>query len=149
LPADKDKDYELDLSDLAKYFVSWHSQRPNIAYGETKLFDKYFDRLFKKNYPPEDALALNTWMKSVWRRWSKENPLSLNESLLAMHAYAPYHHLYAVSVCFLVLNNMPEGVPPPSITLDKAKGSNLADQIVDIAGTCLNSGALEAVANEP
>jgi hypothetical protein len=148
LPANKDKDFSLDLSDLAKYFVSWHSQRPNIAYGETKLFDKYFDQLFKKDYLPEDVLALNTWMNCVWKRWTKENPLNLNESLLVMRAYAPYHHLYAVSVCFLVLNNMPEGVPSPSITYDKAKRSNLIDQIVDIAGTCLNS-ALEAAANEP
>jgi len=148
LPANKDKELELDLSDLAKYFVSWHSQRPNIAYGETKLFDKYFNQLFKKDYSPEDALALNTWMNFVWKRWAKDNPLSLNESLLVMRAYAPYHHLYAISVCFLVLNSMPEGVPSPSITFDKAKRSNLLDQIVDIAGTCLNS-ALEAAANEP
>ena len=148
LPANKDKNFELDLSDLAKYFVSWHSQRPNIAYGETKLFDKYFDQLFKKDYLPEDTLALNSWMNLVWKRWIKENPLSLNESLLAMRAYAPYHHLYAVSVCFLVINNMPEGVPSPSITFEMAKRSNLIDQIVDIAGICLNS-ALEAAANEP
>jgi hypothetical protein len=148
LPANKDKKYELDLSDLAKYFVSWHSQRPNIAYGETKLFDKYFDQLFRKDYLPEDALALNSWMKLVWEKWVKENPLSLNESLLAMRAYAPYHHLYAISVCFLVLNNMPEGVPSPSITFDKAQKNGLADQIVDISGRCLNT-ALEAAANEP
>jgi hypothetical protein len=148
LPANKDKDLALDLSDLAKYFVSWHSQRPNIAYGETKLFDKYFDQLFKKDYRPEDALALNSWMRLVWKRWTKENPLSLNESLLAMRSYAPYHHLFAVSVCFLVLNGMPEGVPSPSLTYEKAHRSGLLDQIVDIAGTCLNS-ALEAAANEP
>ena len=148
LPANKDKNFELDLSDLAKYFVSWHSQRPNIAYGENKLFDKYFDQLFKKDYLPEDMLALKMWMDYVWKRWAKDNPLGLNESLLAMRAYAPYHQLYAVSVCFLVLNNMPEGVPSPSIALEKAKQSKLIDQIVDIAGTCLNS-ALEAAVNEP
>ena len=112
------------------------------------MFDKYFDQLFKKDYLPEDTLALKIWMDFVWKRWAKENPLSLNESLLAMRAYAPYHQLYAVSVCFLVLNNMPEGVPSPSIALEKAKQSKLIDQIVDIAGTCLNT-ALEAAANEP
>jgi len=148
LPANKNKDYELDLSDLAKYFISWHSQRPNIAYGETKLFDKYFDQLFKKDYLPEDALSLKNWMNLIWKRWIKENPLGLNDSLLAMRAYAPYHQLYAVSICFSVLNNMPSGVPSPSITYDKAKKSELLDQIVDIAGTCLNS-ALESAANEP
>lgn len=147
-PATKDKSYIIDLVDLGKYLISWHSQRPNIAYSETKIFDKYFEQLFKKDYNPENAQALNFWMKNVWKRWTKENPLMLNESLLAMRAYAPYHHFYAISLCFCVANNMPEGVPNPKITFEKAITNNLVDQIVDIAGSCLNS-ALEAAANEP
>ena len=147
-PATKDKNYIIDLVDLGKYLISWHSQRPNIAYSETKIFDKYFEQLFKKDYNPENAQALNFWMKNVWKRWTKENPLVLNESLLAMRAYAPYHHFYAISLCFCVANNMPEGVPNPKVTFEKAITNNLVDQIVDIAGSCLNS-ALEAAANEP
>lgn len=147
-PASKNKDLVIDLVDLGKYLISWHSQRPNIAYSETKIFDKYFEQLFKKDYDPENAAALNYWMKQVWKRWIKENPLGLNESLLVMRAYAPYHHLYAVSLVFCVSNNLPEGVPIPKITLDIAKRNNLIDQVVDIAGSCLNS-ALEAAANEP
>ena len=147
-PATKDKNYIIDLVDLGKYLISWHSQRPNIAYSETKIFDKYFEQLFKKDYNPENAQALNFWMKNVWKRWTKENPLVLNESLLAMRAYAPYHHFYAISLCFCVANNMPEGAPNPKVTFEKAITNNLVDQIVDIAGSCLNS-ALEAAANEP
>ncbi len=147
-PAAKDKKYVVDLSDMGKYLMAWHSQRPNIAYSETKLFDKYFDQLFKRDYRPENAQALNFLMQAVWKRWSKENPLGLNESLLAMRSYAPYHHLYAISLCFCVLNNMAEGVPIPSIAYDKLITSNLLEQIADISGSCLNS-ALEAAANEP
>jgi hypothetical protein len=147
-PANKNIDRVIDLSFLGKYLISWQSQRPNIAYGETKLFDKYFDQLFRKDYPPEKILALQQWMSLVSKRWVKENPLGLNESLLAMRAYAPYHHLYAISICFASLNNMSSGVPSPSTTYEIAKRNNLLDQIVDIAGSCLNS-ALEAAANEP
>jgi hypothetical protein len=148
-PANKNKDYVLDLSDLGKFLISWHSQRPNIAYGETKLFDKYFEQLFRKDYLPENAQSLNQWMALVWKRWTKDNPLGLNESLLAMRAYAPYHHLYAISICFVSLNSMPqENVPSPSLSYRKAESNNLLDQITDIAGSCLNS-ALEAAANEP
>lgn len=147
-PATKDKDYIIDLVDLGKYLITWHSQRPNIAYSETKIFDKYFEQLFKKDYNPENAQALNFWMRNVLKRWTKENPLVLNESLLAMKAYAPYHHLFAISLCFSIANNMPEGAPVPKITFEKAMISNLVDQIVDIAGSCLNT-ALEAAANEP
>lgn len=147
-PAAKDKRYVLDLSDLGKYMISWHSQRPNIAYSETKIFDKYFDQLFKRDYRPDNAQSLNFMMQSVWKRWSKENPLGLNESLLAMRAYAPYHHLFSISLTFCVLNNMPESVPNPAISYEKLMTGDCLDQIVDISGTCLNS-ALEAAANEP
>lgn len=148
-PASKDKNYVLDLVDLGKFLIAWHSQRPNIAYSETKIFDKYFEQLFKKDYSPEKAQALNMWMKKVWLRWDKDNPLGLNESLLVMRAYAPYHHLYAISVCFGVSNSMPmENVPDPSITINKITSDDLMDQIVDLAGRALNF-ALESAANEP
>ena len=114
-PADKDKRFVLDLSELGKFLISWHSQRPNIAYSETKIFDKYFEQLFKRpeEYRPEDAQALNEWMERVLRNWQKENPLGLNESLLAMRAYAPYHHLYAVSMCFAIPSGAADRVPRP------------------------------------
>lgn len=147
-PASKDKKCVIDLSELGKYMVSWHSQRPNIAYSETKIFDKYFDQLFKRDYRPENVQALNFIMQSIWKRWVRDNPLALNESLLAMRAYAPYHHLFAVSLCFCVLNNMAEGVPNPAISYEKMSSSGITDQIIDISGICLNS-ALEAAANEP
>lgn len=147
-PADRDKNSVVDLSELGKLMMSWHSQRPNIAYSETKIFDKYFEQLFKRDYKPEKVFALSTWMGEVRKRWIKENPLSLNESLLAMKAYAPYHHLYAISLCFCVSNNMPEGVPDPELTYQNASTAGIIDQIVDMAGSCLNS-ALEAAANEP
>jgi len=147
--ASKDKDFVLDLVDLGKYLISWHSQRPNIAYSETKIFDKYFEQLFKKDYSPEKAQALNVWMTKIWNKWTKDNPLGLNESLLAMRAYAPYHHLYAISVCFGVSNSMPmESVPDPSVTINRVLEGNLIDQIVDLAGRSL-SFALESAVNEP
>ena len=147
-PASKDKKYVLDLSNLGKLMVSWHSQRPNIAYSETKIFDKYFDQLFKRDYRSENAQSLNFMMQGVWKRWTKDNPLGLNESLLAMRAYAPYHHFFAISLCFCVLNNMAEGVPNPALAYEKLMSGACFDQIIDISGSCLNS-ALEAAANEP
>lgn len=150
-PADKDKNYVLDLVDFGKYLISWHSQRPNIAYSETRIFDKYFEQLFKKDYSPDNAQALNFWMQEVNKRWEKNgnNPLGLNESLLAMRAYAPYHHLYAISVCFGVSNSMPmESVPNPYIAYNRAKAHNIINEIVDLAGRSLNF-ALESAADEP
>lgn len=146
--ADKDKNYVLDLSDLGKYLIAWHSQRPNISYSETKIFDKYFEQLFRREYTPEKAQALNHWMREIQKVWVNQNPLGLNESLLAMKAYAPYHHLYAVSMCFAIANNQPDRVPNPHRCWERATESKMAEEIIKISGISLNM-ALEAAANEP
>jgi hypothetical protein len=145
--ADKEKAYILDLSDLGKYLIAWHSKRPNISYSETKIFDKYFEQLFKREYKPENAQALNFFFQEIMKVWSKENPLGLNETLLAMKAYAPYHHLYAISMCFAIANNQAENVPAPMKCLEMAQQTGLFNEIIRIAGTSLNM-ALEAAANE-
>lgn len=146
--ADKDKLQVIDLVELGKFLIAWHSQRPNVAYSETKIFDKYFEQLFRREYRPENIYALNRWMQAVMRTWGKDNPLSLNETLLVMRAYAPYHHLYAVSMCFAISNNRADRVPGPDACLAKAESAGMVDDIVKIAGASLNM-ALEAAANEP
>jgi hypothetical protein len=146
-PADKDQNFVIDLSDFGKYLIAWHSQRPNISYGETKIFDKYFEILFKRDYKPENAQALNAWMKEVSKTWANDNPLGLNETLLVMKAYAPFHQLYGVSMCFAISNNVVDRVPSPSVCLQRARESGLIEEIVKISGLSLNM-ALEAAANE-
>ncbi len=146
--ADKDKRYVIDMVNLGKYLISWHSQRPNIAYSETKIFDKYFEQLFKREYGPENIQALNFWMQEVMKGWVPENPFGLNESLLAMKAYAPYHQLFAISQCFSIANNQPDRVPRPGATFNRANEMNIINQIVFMAANSLNF-ALETAANEP
>ncbi|MBK8807153.1 MAG: AIPR family protein [Bacteroidales bacterium] len=138
-PPDKDKNFLIDLSDLGKYLIAWHSQRPNISYGETKIFDKYFEILFKKDYKPENIQGLNNWMKEIMKNWTDKNPLGLNETLLTMKAYAPFHHLYAVSMIFAIGNNKSDRVPSPNSTWENAKANGMVDQIVKTTGRCLNT----------
>lgn len=145
-PPDKDKKFIIDLSDLGKYLIAWHSQRPNISYGETKIFDKYFEILFKKDYKPENILALSNWMREIMKNWVEANPLGLNETLLTMKAYAPYHHLYAISLLFAIGNNKSDRVPSPNATWEAAKEHGLIDQIVKTTGRCLNT-SLRVAAN--
>jgi len=145
--ADKDKKYVLDLSDLGKYLITWHSQRPNIAYSEARIFDKHFDQLFKREYKPENAEALNFWMQEVMKGWALGNPYGLNEDLLAMKAYAPFHQLYAISMCIAISNNQSDRVPNPHRCYEKAQKSAVVEQIVEIAAMSLNT-ALEAARNE-
>jgi len=147
-PADRNKDHVVELSALAKNLIAWHSQRPNLSYGETKIFDKYFETLFKnKDYPPEGAFGLNQWMVQIYKTWVPSNPLNFNETLLAMRAYAPYHHLYAVAMCFSIANNQSERVPKPYKAYEAANKNGMLEEIVKVAGISLNM-ALEAAANE-
>jgi len=146
-PPSKDRKYVIDLVDLGKYLISWHSQRPNIAYSETKIFDKYFEQLFKREYNPENIQALNFWMQEIKKGWISENPFGLNESLLAMKAYAPYHQLYAVSQFFAIASNYPDRVPTPKVSYEQANEKGIVDQLVNMAASCLNV-AIEEAASE-
>lgn len=137
----------VNLTELGKQLIAWHSQRPTISYSETKIFDKYFDQIFRKDYEPENIQALNELSRYVALRWKNDNQLGLNESLLAMKAYAPHHHLYAISVFFCEVNKMPESVPNPAKAYEKLKDNDLLDTIVDMAGQCLNM-AFETASSE-
>jgi len=64
--------------------------------------------------------------------------MGLNETLLAMKAYAPYHQLFAISVILCEINKMNDSVPSPSVALRKMTESGLLDYIVEMAGNCLN-----------
>jgi len=126
------------LTDLGKQLIAWHSQRPTISYSETKIFDKYFDQLFHREYSPENVQALNVMFNKLYEKWNKDNPMGLNETLLAMKAYAPYHHLYSISVILCEINKMNDSVPSPSVALKKLTSENLLDNVIDMAGNCLN-----------
>lgn len=148
-PPEKNKEEVVELSNFAKNLMAWHSLRPNLSYGETKIFDKYFETLFKnKDYPPESVFALNAWMNAVMKTWVSANPLNLNETLLAMRAYAPFHHLYAVEMCFSISNNQSDKAASTSKSYEAATKAGMVDDIVKVAGISL-SMALEAAANEP
>lgn len=130
--------YTVDLSLLGKLLIAWHSQRPTISYSESKIFDKYFEQLFHRSYTPEKVQALNEIFRAVYENWKPENPLGFNEALLAMKAYAPYHHFFAVSILFCELNDMPDSVPDPEEALRLMKSGGLFENVIKLAGKCLN-----------
>ena len=137
----------VNLTDLGKQLIAWHSQRPTISYSETKIFDKYFDQLFHKDYSPKKIQALHDLYNAVVIKWNRDNPMGLNDALLAMKAYAPYHHLYAISVIFCEINKMPESVPDPAEAYRLLYEGELLDTVVEMAGNCLNA-AFESASAE-
>ena len=59
----------------------------------------------------------------------------LNETLLVMRAYAPYHQFYAVAMCFAIANNQPDRVPDPDACFVKAQAAGMVEDLVKIGGT--------------
>lgn len=137
-PVKYNTNHIVNLTDLGKQLIAWHSQRPTISYSETKIFDKYFNQLFHKDYSPENIQALNELYKAVFSKWTPSNPMNLNESLLAMKAYAPHHHLYTISVFFCEISKMPESVPNPFKALKQMKDNDILETMIDMSGSCLN-----------
>jgi hypothetical protein len=142
-PADKDADLTLDIVATAKGLMTWHCQRPNIAYNENKLFDKYFEQLFRPDYRPADLLALHQWSLHIERRW-KEGNLGLNEALEATPSYSKSQLLFAIETCFAVASNQLDKVPMPSATVAVLNGG--PDALITMAANCFNSALDAAVA---
>ena len=147
-------DHIVYLTDLGKELIAWHSQRPTMSYSENRVFDVYFDQLFHRNYKPEDVQALAELHRAILPYWDPESLKSLDENLITIKAYGPYHHLFAVSMYFCELNKMNEGVPSPSIAMQKLKDSGLLEQVIQQAGQCISSALRLAVdeaasANKP
>jgi hypothetical protein len=86
-------------------------------------------------------------MNEVLQIWVPANPLNLNETLLAMKAFAPFHHLYAIAMCFSISNSQAERIPNPEKSYVAASRVGMVSEIVKVAGISLNM-ALEAAANE-
>lgn len=123
--------------------MAWHCKRPNIAYSENKLFDKYFEQLFRSDYPPADILALNRWAQNVEARW-KGNSLGLEDALVATPSLSKFHLLFAVQACFCAASNQMDKVPNPSATVNVL---DHLDPILTMAANCFN-GALNVAINE-
>ena len=109
-PADRDETKTIDVAQLVKWLMSWHCQRPNIAYNENRLFDEYFDKIMHSDYPPADLLALKFWSAQIDARWIKED-LGLHEQLQAASGFTRYYLLFAVAFAFSVASNQQEKVP--------------------------------------
>lgn len=139
-----DENHIIQLTDLGKQLISWHSQRPILSYSETTIFDIHFNKIFKKDYPVEDIQALHELNKAILQKWTIDNPLDMNETLFAMKSYAPMHHLYAVSVFFAEASGMSDMVPKPSVVLEQLKNNDMLDVIISFAGKSLNSSFLNA-----
>lgn len=137
-PADRDEALTIDISLLAKWLMTWHCQRPNIAYNENRLFDKHFEQLFKGDYLPANMVGLNFWGQKIEQRWNAGD-LALNEALLASPSYSKFHLMYAVQLFFSAASNQIDKVPFPSATT----GIATADELIDFAASCYNS-ALDA-----
>jgi AIPR protein len=98
-PADKAQDQTVDIVDLARSLAAWHLRMPIIAGNENRLFDKYFEQLFRTDYPAEDINALNCWSQKIDALWNS-GTLNLNDQLLATRAQAKHQLLYAVQLSF-------------------------------------------------
>jgi hypothetical protein len=134
-PADKDEAKTIDISQLGKCIMSWHCQRPNIAYNENKLFDKYFEQVFKPDYAPADIHGLNQWMREIENRWDVST-LGLNEALMAVPSYMKHHLLYGVQMVFSIASNHQDKVPAPAATLTALPD---AEAIINQVVTAYNS----------
>ena len=127
-----------ELTAMGKELIAWHSQRPNLSYGETRIFDTYFSQLFHKEYKAEDMQALKEMFDAIIKLWEPTNPMGLNEALLAMKAYAPYHQLYAISALANEVNKKVGKTPSPAKVYKQLSDAKMFEFVLEFTGNVLN-----------
>ena len=131
--------YVNELTALGKELIAWHSQRPNLSYGETRIFDTYFSQLFHKDYKAEDMQALKEMFEAIIKLWEPTNPMGINEALLAMKAYAPFHQLYAISALANEVNKKVDKIPSPSKVYKQLVDAGMFESVLELTGNILNT----------
>ena len=140
-PADRDAKSTIDAATLAKMFMAWHCQRPNISYNEKKLFDEYYKTLFHTGYDPVAMLALQAWLNAIDDAWPN---LPLNDSLKAGRSYVKYHVLFSISAIIASVSGQPNSVPDPASTTDAAARPG---DVLPLAANCLENAMQNALSN--
>ena len=147
--SDKNKAHVVELGTLAKMLITWHVQNPTIIHVETKIFSDYFRLLFEREYTPENVQALNEIFTAITEKWTAKsnNPLDLEEALFKQKAYAPYWHLFALSVILCRVNNHSDMIPIPCAALKVINGGGVLDALIELAGYCVNDAFTDDVIN--
>ena len=145
--SDKNKLHIVELTVLGKMLITWHMQKPTVVHEEAQIFSTHFNLLFHREYMPENVQALNEIFSPILELWKPKNnnPLDFNEELFKNKAYAPYWHLFTVSALLCEINKQPDSVPVPERVLKVMKENGVLDEVIEIAGNCVNEAFMKDV----
>ena len=143
----KNKAHIIELGILGKMLITWHVQKPTETHLESDIFSTYFNLLFHRDYKPEDVQALNEIYIAIKEKWDSKNnnPLDLDEALFKQKAYAPYWHLFAVSLLLCNINKQSDVIPAPDAALRIFKEKEILDAVINLAGECTNDAFVDSM----
>lgn len=132
---------QLDSSVFARLSISWDHGMPQVAHSEERLFDRYFNSIFRDDIAPEDVLGLFDGLDALDSAWNDE-AFNLRSELRLKRYHAPYHVLAAMASCVSFASGQEKAVPRGRV-LSKLRGRGLLRPLVDAA-----SGAVEQAFEE-
>ena len=143
---DKNPLHVIELGILGKMLTSWHLQKPTATHAEASVFDDNFKVLFHRQYTPENVQALNELYRAIFEMWKPQNgnTLEFNDELFKYKAYAPYWHMFAVSVLLCEINKAQvDTVPEPASVLEVITDSGTLEDVIRVAGDCLDNAFMK------
>ena len=143
----KNKSHVVELGMLGKMLMTWHMQRPTIVHEESEIFSTHFNQLFHCQYNPENVQALNEIFTAISEKWKAKNnnPLDFDAELFKHKSYAPYWHLFTVSILLCEINKQSDSIPIPDSALRILNESGSLDEVIERAGNCVNDAFLASI----
>ena len=132
----------LDSSTYARLSISWDYGMPQVAHSEERLFDRYFNTIFRDETEPEDVLGLFDGLAALEAAWDAAD-FNLRSELRLKRYHAPYHVLAAMASCISLASGQEKRVPRGKVLADLARADRLRP-LVNAASSAVEQAFEEA-----
>lgn len=132
----------LDSSTYARLSIGWDHGMPQVAHSEERLFDRYFNTIFRDETAAEDVLGLFDGLNALDAAWDDPD-FKLRSELRLKRYHAPYHVLAAMATSISLASNQEKSVPRARVLTALEKMGRLR-ALVDAASSAVEQAFEEA-----
>lgn len=132
----------LDSAVYARLAISWDHGMPQLAHSEERLFDRYFNTIFRDEVAPEDVIGLFDGLDAINTAWD-DSGFNLRSELRLKRYHAPYHVLAAMAACVALASAQEKRMPCGRILTELSQTNHLR-ALIDAAASAVEQALEEA-----
>jgi hypothetical protein len=133
---------QLDSLIYARLSASWELAMPHVAHSEERLFDRYFNAIFRDEVDPADVIGLFDGFDALNSAWD-DPTFNLRPELRLKRYHAPYHVIAAMAAAVSLASGQDKLVPRGRVLSELGK-INYLRPLADAAASAVEQAFEEA-----